>query len=319
MKSVTIIVPTLNSEEFLADQLKAIYSQKTARDYDVLMIDSGSTDKTLEIIKDHPKVQLHQIPNSKLGHGRTRNLGANLAKGDYLIYITQDAFPAHERWLEAMIEPFEFSEQVVCVVGKQVPRPDCPVTIPREVYSVFRGLGFDDAVCFHRKNKLFEANNMVNTFMSNTNSAVRRELLLKIPFRDVNYAEDQALGIDMLNAGYLKAYAPLGSVNHSHDYGIREYFKRKFDEYVGLRQTTGYVARAGRKELFWGSTKATLAVWLFLLRDRQYSLLQKANNFWKAPFYNFGLRLAIRAASHQRISSQMHDKLSLEVKTREKS
>lgn len=316
---VTVAVLTYNAEKFLEDLLDGVAAQKTKRLVEVLVIDSGSSDRTLEIVAKHPKVRLHQIPNSEFGHGKTRNLAAEMAEGEYVLYLTQDAIPAHEHWLEAMVEPFELSEKVGCVVGKQIPLPEAPVTVKREVISVFRGLGPDDSVSFQRKNKLTQELGLVNTFMSNTNSAIRKDLLAKIPFRDVNYAEDQGLGIDILEAGYYKAYSPLGAVMHSHNYGVREYFRRKFDEYVGLRQTTGYTARPGFRELVLGSGKATLRDWVFLVRDKQYSLPQKLANFLKAAFYNIGLRLAIRAAANHKISTKMHQKLSLEARNRKKS
>lgn len=316
---VTVAIPTFNAEEFLKAVLDAIAAQKTKRKVEILVIDSGSTDRTLEILKDYPKVRLHQIPNSEFGHGKTRNLAGELATGEYILYLTQDAVPANQHWLEAMVEPFELSDKVGCVVGKQVPLADCPVTIKREVYTVFRGLGPEDSISLQRKNDQTEKLGLVNTFMSNTNSAVRKNLLSKIPFRDVNYAEDQGLGIDMLEAGYYKAYSPLGSVYHSHNYGVREYFRRKFDEYVGLRMTTGYKATAGYKELFIGSIKSTVRDWMFLFRDKEYSAGQKFRDFFKAPFYNLGLRLAIRAANSPTISNRLHGRFSLEARARNKS
>lgn len=315
----TIAVLTYNAEEYLEEQLRQINKQETQRKFEVLIIDSGSTDKTLDIIAKHPEVKLHQIPNSEFGHGKTRNLAAKLAKGKYILYLTHDAIPATSRWLDCMIEPFEISEKVGCVVGKQIPHANAPATIKREVSVVFDSLGPADGITLHRKNRATEELGLVNTFMSNTNSAVRKHLHEKIPFRDVNYAEDQGLGIDMLNAGYYKAYAPLGAVNHSHDYGVKEYFHRKYDEYVGLRATTGYKATAGLRELVLGSAKATLRDWIFIAKDQQYGVLQKIKNLITSPFYNFGLRLAIRAASNQKLSSKRHQNLSLESRLRNKA
>lgn len=316
MMEATIVVLTYNAEKYLEDQLRQIYKQQTNRNYEVLIIDSGSTDRTIEIAMAHPRVNLHQIPNTEFGHGKTRNLATELAKGKYVLYLTHDAIPATPKWLEGMVEPFELSEKVGCVIGKQIPHSGAPATIKREVSIVFNSLGPNDSITLHRKNVTTQELGLVNTFMSNTNSAVRKDLHKKIPFRDVNYAEDQGLGIDMLDAGYYKAYAPLGAVNHSHDYGIREYFYRKFDEYVGLRMTTGYTATAGYKELLIGSTKATVRDYSFILRDKQYSLRGKIKNLITSPFYNIGLRLAIRAASNQKLSPKTQDKLSLESKLR---
>jgi rhamnosyltransferase len=315
---VTVAIPTFNADEFLRELLDSVFSQKTKRAVEVLVIDSGSNDRTLEILKDYPKVRLHQIPNSEFGHGRTRNLAGELASGEYILFLTQDAIPTHDGWLEAMVEPFELSDKVGAVFGKQVPRADCVVTLKREVYAAFRSFGPDDALVLHRKNRFTEEHNLVNTFMSDANSALRKDLLAKIPFRDIDYAEDQAMGIDLLEAGYYKAYTPVGSVYHSHNYPLRQYFRRKFDEVLGLRKNTGQILTAGYKELFLGSAKSTLRDWAFVLRDKEYSFGQKLHSFLVAPFYNFTLRLAIRAASSQKISTKMHHRLSLEARNRKR-
>jgi rhamnosyltransferase len=296
---VTVAILAYNAEQFIGDIIQAIANQKTKRRVEILIIDSGSTDQTLEVLKKYPKVRLHQIPNSEFSHGGTRNLAMEMAKGEYVLFLTQDAVPAHEYWLEAMVEPFGLSDKVGCVVGKQIPLPDAPATIKREVCSVFRGLGPDDSISLQRKNEITKKFSLVNTFLSDTNSAVSKAAYAKVPFRYVDYAEDQGLGIDMLDAGYYKAYSPLGSVNHSHNYTVREYYSRKVDEYVGLRETVGYTATAAIKELVWGSAKATLRDWTFLTSDNQYSAGQKLTNFIKSPGYNLAVRLAIRAAAHK--------------------
>jgi rhamnosyltransferase len=140
----------------------------------------------------------------------------------------------------------------------------------------------------------------------------------KVPFRNLDYAEDQALGIDMLAAGYLKAYAPLGSVNHSHNYPLRQYFKRKFDESVGLRKSTGQTPMAGRKELVFGSMRATISDYKFIIRDKDYSFGRKLHDLALAPFYNVLLRLAIRAAADEKKAARKHAKYSLEAAARKK-
>jgi len=61
-----------------------------------------------------------------------------------------------------------------------------------------------------------------------------------VPFRDIAYAEDRALALDMLRAGYAKVYEPRAAVLHSHEYGPRERFRRTFDEWRGLREVYGW-------------------------------------------------------------------------------
>ena len=81
------------------------------------------------------------------------------------------------------------------------------------------------------------------TFLSNVNACYARACWEEIGFRDVAYAEDQAFGSDLLAAGWAKVYQPRAAVLHAHDYGPLEFMRRYFDEYRGLRATTGHVER----------------------------------------------------------------------------
>jgi rhamnosyltransferase len=315
---VTISIPSFNGEEFIRQVLEAIFAQKTELDYEVLVIDSGSNERTLEIIRGFPKVRLHQIPNKEFGHGRTRNLAASMADSEFVVYLTDDSVPSHDKWLDYMIEPFSIDQNIGCVFGKQIPRPHCFVTLKREVTQVFKSFGDDGSISLQRKTELTEQLGITNNFMSDVNSAIRKSIWEKVNFQDVNYAEDQLMGIDMLNAGYIKAYSPLGSVYHSHDYPLTKYFKRKFDEYVGLRKTTGFVAQANLKELVIGSAKATIQDYIFILRDKEFNFVEKIHDFCLAPAYNVMLRLAIRKAGRS-LTEEAIQKHSLEYQARKKA
>src|SRR5690606_404543 len=96
---ITIFLPTFNAGTYLDEILKSIYKQKIDKSFEVLIIDSGSADDTLEIIGRYPKVRLHKIPNSEFGHGKTRQLAAEMAKGEIIVYLSHDATPSHNRWL----------------------------------------------------------------------------------------------------------------------------------------------------------------------------------------------------------------------------
>jgi rhamnosyltransferase len=187
------------------------------------------------------------------------------------------------------LEPFELFENVSCVFGKQIPRPDCVALVKREVESVFSSFGDDASMSIQRKTEITKTFNIVNTFMSDVNSAVRRDRLTEIPFRDLTYAEDQALGTDHLENGWFKAYAPLGSVYHSHNYPLRKFFKRKIDERVGVYKATGEIFEISWKGRIKGTLTSTLKDWAFIYRDKQYSKRMKLSNFIKAPAFNFEL------------------------------
>lgn len=316
----TIAIPTYNGEIFLESVLKACLDQKTDFKYEILVIDSGSSDKTLEIVKAYKKVKLHQIPNKEFGHGKTRNLAAKLAKGEIIVFLTQDATPASRDWINQMLMPFEFSDNIVCVFGKQIPRPDCMPITKRDVMAVFSGFGPDHFFSIQSNNPIIKDNQAAmdaNTFFSDVNSAIRRSLLIdKIPFRNVSYSEDQALGKDVIRAGLLKAYSPLGAVVHSHTYSPVNYFRRMVDETTGLIKTGHKLNKLSFISVIKSTIKGSLLDTKYILfRDKDYALANKIKWLLLTPFYNIarysGIRLAIN-----RQKTKNSSKYSLEAAVR---
>lgn len=294
-KFVTVFLPTYNGERFVKEAIDMVFKQDLPLNckLEVLVIDSGSTDNTLDVLRGYgDRITLLQIPNKEFGHGRTRLKAAQLSRGEFMLYLSQDAIPAHSRWLISMIEPFYISPLVGCVFGAQIPRSDAPPTIKREVATAFGALGARDSIVIHRAQSLVDHKdtNGLSTFFSDVNSAVRRNLLVsEVPFRDVAYAEDQALAEDMQKAGYLKAYAPQGEVWHSNEYTAHEYFKRKMDEYIGLQESVQQVYPASLKNLLLGWVRPTMADYKFIRQDQSYSFAQKIKGLAQAPLYNMAL------------------------------
>lgn len=319
---ISVFIPTFNGEANLAECIEAVIHQELPASYELelLIIDSGSTDKTLEIIDKYSKhIILKQIPNSEFTHGGTRSKAAHLAKGEFILFLTQDATPTNYRWLINMIEPFYINPKVGCVFGRQVPRPNAPATIKREVSSVFGGLGARDSIVIHRNKSLVDdkETNVLNSFFSDVNSAVRRELLIgDVPFRNVHYAEDQSLAEDMQKKGYWKAYAPLGEVWHSNEYSAQEYFKRKFDEYIGLQESVNYQIRPSKRSLFLGWIRPTILDWKFINSDSDYSVWSKVVWYIEAPFYNIAQKAGMYNAAKHFKNERSRNKYSLEKKIR---
>ena len=205
---------------------------------EVLVIDSGSTDGTLEIVTGYPDVVLHSIPNSEFGHGKTRNLAARLARGHHIAYLTHDAIPVRS-WLRELLAPFSIDDRIVAVMGKQVPRAMCFPLMKYEIKGVFAGLGPDFGTTVFYKDDFVSSDGVRDAvaFYSDVNSAARRDFLVSVvPYQDVRYAEDQLFGRDVIEHGFKKAYAPRAAVEHSNDLTLAEFGRRIFDETVGLRQ-----------------------------------------------------------------------------------
>lgn len=229
---ISVVIPVLNGAEFLDEVLAAVTGQVIDEPFEVLVIDSGSTDGSLEIVAAHPGVRLIEIPKSEFGHGRTRNLGVQNTTGELVAFLTQDATPASEHWLAAYRDAFRLAPNVGAAFGPHLPRPGVSPIMARLLRDHFAQFGGEDG-----QPVLTGADGPI--FLSNSNSCISRAAWEKTPFRDLAYAEDQAFGADILRNGWLKAFVPDAAANHSHNYGMAESFKRYFDEYRGLNDSVG--------------------------------------------------------------------------------
>jgi rhamnosyltransferase len=141
---ISVVIPVLNGlSDHLAQTLSMICKQKIDQSFEIIIIDSGSTDGTIKFLKKRNDIKLHQILNSEFGHGKTRQMGAELAQGKYVIFITQDATPFDENWLNALVQNFSDSE-VVGVCSRIVFRKDA---------NLLRKIQIDNDLC-GRKNKI---------------------------------------------------------------------------------------------------------------------------------------------------------------------
>ncbi len=120
MMETSILIPTKNGAEDLEACLAAIYTQKGTGPFEVIVIDSGSTDGTLEIAGRYP-VRIEKIPPETFHHARTRNYAASLANGEFLVFLSQDAIPASDAWLRTTISNFN-DQSVGATYGRQLPR-----------------------------------------------------------------------------------------------------------------------------------------------------------------------------------------------------
>jgi rhamnosyltransferase len=301
---VTVCIPTFNGEEYLHEVLEAIFAQETSFEFEVLVIDSGSRDSTLEIVRRFP-VRLEEIPNAQFGHGRTRNLAVELARGESVVFLTQDATPASTRWLQHLVDAAHAEPDVGASYGPHLPRPDAHPKTRRDLTEFFGGMGAPDGTTIHRKGDI--------TFFSDVNSCIRRDAWHKVPFRDLPYAEDQAMGADLLDAGFAKAFEPLAAVIHSHSHPPLQYVTRMFDEWLGLKRAIGaeysrrlYVAlgRAFRQA-------RDDAKYLFALREGSW--WDRVSWVTVAVWMDFAREVTAYLAEHEgRVPAWIKDRLSHE-------
>ena len=233
--TVSVALPVLDGGALLEEVLAAVRAQKGVGDVELVIVDSGSSDGSRDVARSFG-ADVHEIDRSEFSHGGTRNLLMERSSGDHVAFLTQDATPAHDGWLAALVQGFARADDVGLVYGPYVPRPDAPHWVRRELTEFF---GPEPALV--RGARPFGP----DTFYSSANGALSRAAWSQVPFRQVSYAEDQLLATDMLAAGWSKAYEPGAAVLHSHDYPPAEVFGRLFDEFRALREVHGHVEEFG--------------------------------------------------------------------------
>lgn len=240
---ISVVIPVLNGAELLDEVLSAVTAQVIDEPFEVLVIDSGSTDGSLEIVAAHPGVRLIEIEKSEFGHGRTRNLGVQETSGELIAFLTQDATPASEHWLAEYRDAFQIAPNVGAAFGPHLPRDGVSPLMARLLRDHFDSFGGEDG----RPVLQLPGD---PSFLSNSNSCISREAWEAAPFRDISYAEDQAFGVDAFKNGFAKVYVPGAAAFHSHDYGMIESFQRYFDEYRGLSDSVGERTEASASKAF---------------------------------------------------------------------
>jgi glycosyltransferase involved in cell wall biosynthesis len=239
---VTVAVPVLNGGPLLDEVLAAVRAQRGAEGVELLVCDSGSTDGSVAIARGHGAHVIEIAPES-FGHGPTRDALMRRASGDVVVFLTQDATPADDGWLAALLSGFALADDVALVHGPYRARPDASPSVTRELTQFFAAMSPNGEPAVDRASDDAAWRNVSAraTFFTDANGAVARRAWERVPFPSVPYAEDRLLALQMLEAGYAKAYVPAAAVLHSHDYEPWDLFRRYFDEFRGLRETFGHV------------------------------------------------------------------------------
>ncbi len=217
---ISVIIPTKDAGKILYRLLTSLINQSLKPDQ-LIIIDSSSKDNTVKIASEF-KADIIQIKEEEFDHGRTRNLGASVATGDILIFMTQDAIPENEKTLESLIAPL-CEPSVGAVYARQIPRDD---SNPVEKY--FRLFNYPAYRMVKEINGKYDVRKF---FFSDVCSAIRRSVFKDIGGfpEDTIMNEDMLLAVKLLKKGYKIVYEPNAKVYHSHNYSFPLLFKRYFD------------------------------------------------------------------------------------------
>jgi rhamnosyltransferase len=211
---VSIVIPTLNGGETFRECLAAIFSQKTDTSFEVIVMDSGSTDGTVEMLRGFD-VRLVEVGPGEFNHGETRNRGIAMAGGEVVILMTQDAVPISDGWLDAMTRPFEEDPLVAGVYARQVPRDDADVLTRKHLESWLTGRPSRHVSYIEDRAEYERMRPMKRYFFCNFDdvcSAIRKDVWEKIPYERTDFAEDLEWSKKVLEAGFKIVYEPGAAV-----------------------------------------------------------------------------------------------------------
>jgi rhamnosyltransferase len=218
----SIVIPTKNGEKWIDDCLKSVFSQRSKAPFEVVIVDSGSSDRTLEIARKYP-VRLETIPAQDFHHARTRNYAASLTTGKYLVLLSQDAIPASSQWLAAMLQNFD-DPKVGAVYGQQIPTKGSSP----ERHSTLNTMYGDERLVKEPASKA--ALGYKYYHFSDANAAISRKVWEMTRFPDdLKVFEDLGIAKRILDSGWKIVYEPRACVIHSHNHSTLQLFQRYFD------------------------------------------------------------------------------------------
>jgi rhamnosyltransferase len=235
---VSVALLTKNGGELLKECLHAVCSQRLAWPFEILAVDSGSSDGSDEVLKAHPRITFISIPASEFQHGSTRNLAMRRTQGELVAFLTQDATPTNQDWLAQFVEFMDTHPEVAGAFGRQVARPGAD---PLEAWEIARH--FETFAGHSPIFRAAPAGTMEHArlhYFSNVNSCIRRQSWERTPFPEIEFGEDQAWAFRIQQAGLATGYAERAVVRHSHAYGALDLFRRRYDEARFMRRQFGY-------------------------------------------------------------------------------
>lgn len=213
----SVIIPAKDAADTLTACLEAVLHQTNLtflKDYEVIVVDDGSSDQTAEIACTFAGVRV--IRQTNAGPAAARNRGACEARGEILVFTDADCVP-HARWLETLLSRFNDGD-VIGVKGVYSTSSAKPVARFVQIEYEYK----------YERMKPLEQIDFIDTY----SAAYRKDVFLQNggfdPVFPVPSVEDQEFSFRLARKGYRLVFEPNAIVSHSHDKNIQEYFQRKF-------------------------------------------------------------------------------------------
>ncbi|MEM9772994.1 MAG: glycosyltransferase [Chloroflexota bacterium] len=231
----SVIIPTLNAGPRFEHCLSSIKAQINVGRIEIIIVDSGSTDKTVEIAKKM-NVRLIQIDKSDFSHSQARNLGAEQAKYQNLFFTVQDAFIPHTNWLFKLCSILHQNQlSAVSTVEKAGEQAS--------LYSKFAAYGHQKFMGAVDKDRLMTMPNSTNPALMRQNSnlsniacLIHKQVFDEYKFRG-SYGEDVDLGLRLIKDKKKLGLVSSLKINHFHERPLLHHLKRSYADAYFLTKT----------------------------------------------------------------------------------
>lgn len=228
-QAVSIVMRSFNEAWAIGETIQQVFNQDFDGEIELIIIDSGSSDGSIDIIKKSGRARLIQIPLGTYVPGVVLNQGAREASHDWIVYLNADATPVGRDWLCNLLKPCVDNLKFGAAFSRQIPRPDCQAVFAHD---------YDRCFGPERESKDWEH------FFSMVSSVTHRSVLEKVPIReDLQYAEDDEWTRRLMIEGFEILYVIDSVCMHSHNYTLRQSYKRSFGDAKAMAATSKVMPR----------------------------------------------------------------------------
>lgn len=219
---VSIVIRCKNEADHINKCICALQSQNVDFSYEILVIDSGSSDET---VKKSLKfdVSIYLIKPEDFNFGSSINLGIELARGKYCVFVSAHAIPKNSEWLKELVHPLMLDESLAATYSRQLFYDDTFFIEKRALKE-----------CFGQNIRIQKLSNCERdvrkirkeiTF-SNASSCINKEVAVKIPFKIISASEDREWAYRVLKKGYKIMYNSNSEIYHAHNESKDKYYNR---------------------------------------------------------------------------------------------
>lgn len=220
---ISVIIPTLNAEKYIGKLLDSLNSQTLIPD-EIIVVDSQSDDNTVSICQKYFNVNVISILRKDFDHGKTRDMALRKSNGDVVIFMTQDALPANKYTIENLLRHLKSQAEIAVVSGRQLPREDSSLT-----EKLVRKFNYPSISNLRQKADI-DTYGIKTFYCSDVCAAYDKEIYLKLGGFEypLKTNEDMFYAAKAINNGYKVGYAAEAEVIHSHDFTLKEQYKRNY-------------------------------------------------------------------------------------------